>query len=279
MAELVGVFAASHAPLVAREWDNFAPAVREGLRAAYDKVGARLKAAAPDVILEIATDHWVNFFLDNLPSVCIGVGPEHDGPPEPFMRRVYPHATLAGHDGLGRHLAETALANDFEPALSHRLTLDHGFCIPLWRAGLDPPPPILPLLVNEIEPPMLSVRRCLEWGRLLAQAIESYPEPLRVAILASGGLSHSIGEPTMGAIEAEFDAASIRLFGEGAEQPIIDYFEAMLPGVGNGGHEVRSWFIAHAAAGSRGFELLEYLPVPEVYVGCGFASWQVGTRQ
>ncbi|HEY5208520.1 MAG TPA: hypothetical protein VIJ42_03650 [Stellaceae bacterium] len=275
MADLVGVFAASHAPLVARDWDNFSPSVREGLAVGYDKVGARLKAAAPDVILEIATDHWVNFFLDNLPSVCIGIGAENDGPPEPFMRRVYPYPTLIGHAGLGRHLAETALADDFEPAVSHRLTLDHGFCIPLWRAGLTPPPPIVPVLVNEIEPPMLSVRRCLEWGRLIARAIDTYPENIRVAILASGGLSHSIGEPSMGAIEVEFDEESIRLFDAGAEQPMIDYFEAKLPGAGNGGHEVRSWFIAHAAAGSRGFELLDYRPVPEVYVGCGFASWRM----
>ncbi|HEX4113129.1 MAG TPA: hypothetical protein VH020_11385 [Stellaceae bacterium] len=275
MAELVGVFAASHAPLVARDWDKFTPAVRESLTAAYDTVGTRLRALKPDAIVEIATDHWVNFFLDNLPAVCIGVGAENDGPPEPFMRRVYPHATLANHDGLARHLADAAFAADFEPALSHRLTLDHGFCIPLWRAGLESPPPIVPVLVNEIEPPMLSVRRCLDWGRLLAKAIASYPGQLRVAILASGGLSHSIGEPTMGAIEEDFDAESIRLFDAGDEAPMIDYFEAMLPRVGNGGHEVRSWFIAHAAAGSRGFELLQYLPVPEVYVGCGFASWKV----
>jgi aromatic ring-opening dioxygenase catalytic subunit (LigB family) len=279
MAELVGVFAASHAPLVARDWDNFTPAVRTSLTHAYDTVGTRLRALAPDVVLEIATDHWVNFFLDNLPAVCIGVGAENDGPPEPFMRRVYRNPTIANHAGLAKHLADAAFAADFEPALSHRLTLDHGFCIPLWRAGLDPPPPIVPLLVNEIEPPMLSVRRCLEWGRLIAQAIRSYPGPLRVAILASGGLSHSIGEPNMGAIEADFDAESIRLFDAGAEQPMIDYFEAKLPTVGNGGHEVRSWFIAHAAAGSRGFELLEYLPVPEVYVGCGFASWRVATKR
>jgi aromatic ring-opening dioxygenase catalytic subunit (LigB family) len=275
MAELVGVFAASHAPLLAREWESFTPAVRASLTAAYDKIGTRLAALRPDVILEIATDHWVNFFLDNLPAVCIGIGAENDGPPEPFMRRVYPYATLPSHEGLARHLAATAFAADFEPALSHRLTLDHGFCIPLWRAGLSPPPPILPILVNEIEPPMLSVRRCLEWGRFLARAIATYPERLTVAILASGGLSHSIGEPTMGAIEEDFDAESIRLFDAGAEPPMIDYFEAMLPRVGNGGHEVRSWFIAHAAAGSRGFELLDYLPVPEVYVGCGFAAWHV----
>lgn len=275
MAELVGVFAASHAPLVAREWDNFTPALRTALAGAYDKIGSPLRALSPDVVVEIATDHWVNFFLNNLPAVCIGVGPENDGPPEPFMRKVYRNPVIANHVGLAKHIADVAFAADFEPSLSHHLTLDHGFCIPLWRAGLDPPPPIVPLLVNEIEPPMLSVRRCLEWGRLLRKAIATYPEKLRVAILASGGLSHSIGEPTMGAIEEEFDKESIDLFARGAEAPMIDYFEAKLPTVGNGGHEVRSWFIAHAAAGSRGFELLEYLPVPEVYVGCGFASWQV----
>ena len=48
-----------------------------------------------------------------------------------------------------------------------------------------------------------------------------------------------------------------------------------LPLTGNGGHEVRSWVIAHSAAGSRGFELIAYEPVPEVYVGCGYASWKV----
>jgi hypothetical protein len=26
---------------------------------------------------------------------------------------------------------------------------------------------------------------------------------------------------------------------------------------------------------SRGFELIAYEPVPEVYVGCGYAAWRV----
>ena len=47
-----------------------------------------------------------------------------------------------------------------------------------------------------------------------------------------------------------------------------------LPRTGNGSHEVRSWVIAHAAMGGQGFELIDYAPVPEVYVGCGFAEWK-----
>ena len=59
---------------------------------------------------------------------------------------------------------------------------------------------------------MPSIKRWLAWGRLLRRAIESYPEPLRVAVLGTGGLSHSIGEPTMGWIDENFDHACIKHF-------------------------------------------------------------------
>ena len=59
---------------------------------------------------------------------------------------------------------------------------------------------------------MPSLKRCYQWGGLLRKAIESYPESLRVAILGTGGLSHSIGEKTMGAIHEDFDHETIRRF-------------------------------------------------------------------
>ena len=156
--------------------------------------------------------------------------------------------------------------------MSHRLRLDHGTCIPLWRMGLETLPKVVPLLLNSIEPPMPSLRRCFDWGRLLRKSIDSYPEPIRVAILGTGGLSHSIGEPTMGAIYEDFDHETIRLFSSSADS-LISYLEDELPRRCNGSEEVRNWLVAHGAAGGRGFELVDYLPVPTVIVGCGFASW------
>ena len=44
---------------------------------------------------------------------------------------------------------------------------------------------------------------------------------------------------------------------------------------GNGGHEVRNWVVAHAAAGNQGFELIGYAPLQEIYVGCAFAAWRL----
>jgi len=183
MADLVGAFAASHGPIIARDWDTMATDHRERLAAGFDELGRRLKACRPNLLVVISPDHWVNFFISNLPAVCIGIGEEHDGPPEPFMRKVFARERLKGHAAFGRHLLQTALDGDFEPALSHRLKLDHVTCIPLWRMAVDAELPIVPLLINDLEEPMPSIRRCLAWGRLLRQAIESYREPLRIAVL------------------------------------------------------------------------------------------------
>src|SRR6267142_2333918 len=231
MASLVGAFAASHGPLIVREWQRVPPEQQRRMSDAYRELGRRLTAAKPEVLIVVSPDHWSNFFLDNYPAVCIGVGEENEGPPEPWMK-AFPHRTIAGHPGLAMHLADEAMRQGFEPAVSHRLKLDHGVCIPLWRMELERLPKIVPILLNSIEPPMPSLARCFEWGSLLRKSIETYAELMR-------------------------------------------FLEQRLPTSGNGSEEVRNWLVAHGAAGGRGFELVDYLPVPKVIVGCGFAAWRV----
>ena len=95
------------------------------------------------MLIEISPDHWVNFFIDNLPGICVGVGETHDGPPEPWLKE-FPHRTIPGIRSSRATSSTTALEHDFEPSVSYKLALDHGFCIPLWKAGVDPLPPIVP---------------------------------------------------------------------------------------------------------------------------------------
>ena len=107
------------------------------LAAGFDEIGRRLRACRPDLLVVVSPDHWVNFFISNLPAVCIGIGDEHDGPPEPFMRRFF---RISGSRATRRSAAicwTPRSTSDFEPALSHRLKLDHGTCIPLWRIGIE----------------------------------------------------------------------------------------------------------------------------------------------
>ncbi len=63
----------------------------------------------------------------------------------------------------------------------------------------------------------------------------------------------------MGAIdEAFFDHDCIAAFKNGAEGPLTALLDARMEAAGNGTHEVRNWVIAHAAAGGRGFDLIDY---------------------
>jgi len=274
VAELVGIYAASHGPLIARDWEKLPAPLKARLSAAFDELGRRLRAAQVDVILGVAPDHWTNFFLDNLPALCIGIGVEHDPPPEPFLADFAArHPTISGAPAFARHILAAALAHDFEPAHSHRLRLDHGLCLPLQRLGLEPLPAVVPILINELEPPMPSLERCCDWGRLLREAIRSYAGPMRVALLATGGLSHSIGEPSMGAIDEAFDRRCLDAFAVGDQAKLLDVIEAGMPRAGNGAHEIRNWLVAHGAAGGRGFQCLDYIPAPEIYLGCAFAAW------
>lgn len=273
MAELVGVFAGSHGPVIVRDWEKLPQGAKDQLSAGFEELGRRISAVEADLLIEIAPDHWVNFFMDNLPSICIGVGEEHDPPPEPFMKPFPFKDSLKGHPAFARHLVETAMKRGFEPSISHRLILDHGFCIPLWWSKLERLPPITPIVVNDLEPPMINTQRCVQWGRLLVEAIESYPEPLRVAVLATGGLSHSIGESTMGEIDAAFDKRFLDAMQRGDEAEIVETVEEDLRHTGNGAQEVRNWLIAYGAAGGAPFDLITYAPIKEVYVGCAFASW------
>ena len=51
------------------------------------------------------------------------------------MKGLFPQENLAGHAGLGRHLLEYAMNADFDPSYSHKVKIDHGIGIPIWRMG------------------------------------------------------------------------------------------------------------------------------------------------
>tara|TARA_Y100000588_G_scaffold230776_1_gene244532 strand:+ start:288 stop:1121 length:834 start_codon:yes stop_codon:yes gene_type:complete len=275
MAKLVGCFAASHAPNIARSWDTLTPETRAWLSTRYGEMGKRLKALEPDVLIIHSNDHWINFFLDNIPAFLIGIGDEHDPPPEPFMKGLFTQKNLAGHGRLGRHLLEFALDSDFDPSYSHRVKIDHGIGIPIWRMNLDKIPSIIPVFINLVEKPFPTPKRCIAWGHMIREAIETFPDDIRVAVLGTGGLSHSIGEPTMGWIDEVFDRNCIELFKTASDEILCQELGHFLKETGNGGAELRSWSIAHAVAGGRGFDLIDYTPQPEILIGCGLAEWKL----
>jgi aromatic ring-opening dioxygenase catalytic subunit (LigB family) len=273
MGTFAGAFAASHGPLIVRDWDKLPAPIQDQFTRNFRELGRRIAAANPDVLVVVSPDHWVNFFLNNFPSVCIGVGDENDGPPEPFMAS-FPYKTLPGDAAFGQHLLRSALDHNFDPSASYRLTLDHGFCIPLWKSELPKMPRIVPIVINALQDPMPTIERSIQLGRMIAAAIASYPADVRVAVLGTGGLSHSIGEPTMGDVDENFDRIALDALRGHDDAVVAATISGALEHAGNGSHEVRCWAVAHGSAGNATFDLIDYMACPEVYVGCAFGSWE-----
>ena len=89
---LVGAFVASHAPGITGRPALPPAAESEAVYRAYRELRARLEAARPDVLVVISPEHWANFFLDHMPSFCIGVADEFWGPTDEEFVKIQQNA-------------------------------------------------------------------------------------------------------------------------------------------------------------------------------------------
>jgi aromatic ring-opening dioxygenase catalytic subunit (LigB family) len=273
MAELVGVFAASHTPVMLNFPEAIPDADREAIFAAFLSVGEAIRRAEPDTVIVISDDHLHNFFLDNFPAFCIGAADSYATPVEHWLKAD--KRTLQGDADLGAHLLGEALRSGFDPSFSMDLTLDHGVLTPLHLAQLAAGVRVVPLLVNCVQPPLPTMRRALQWGRLLREAVGSFGGGRRVAILATGGISPDIATPRMGAVIEAFDREFLRLLAAGDDEALLRYASEHVNEAGNGAEEIRTWLMAHGAAAGAPFETVYYRAVANWYTGIGLGRWRV----
>jgi aromatic ring-opening dioxygenase catalytic subunit (LigB family) len=274
MAEIAGIFAASHTPVMLNFPEVIPDADRTEIFAAFQRMGQALRACEPDAVVVISDDHVHNFFLDNFPAFCIGAAATYATPVEHWLKAD--KQNLRGDAALGAHLLGEALGGGFDPSLSMELVLDHGVLTPLHLAGIAGHVPIVPLLVNCVQPPLPTMRRALQWGTLLRSAIASYQGCRRVAILATGGISHDLATPRMGFVNEAFDREFLRLLGGSDNDALVRYATEHVNEAGNGAEEIRTWLVAHGAAAGAAFEPLYYKAVSNWYTGIGLARWNVG---
>ncbi|MBT9487652.1 MAG: 2,3-dihydroxyphenylpropionate 1,2-dioxygenase [Rubrivivax sp.] len=274
MAELVGVWAASHTPVMLNFPDAIPDTDREAIFGAFRGLGEQMRRADPQALIVVSDDHLHNFFLNNFPAFCIGAAAAYPTPVEHWLKAD--KRTLQGDDGLGAHLLASALQGGFDPSFSMELTLDHGVLTPLQLAGLADSVRIVPLLVNCVQPPLPTMARALQWGQLLRRAIASYAGCERVAILATGGISHDIATPRMGHVNEAFDREFLRLLAAGDDAALVRHATEHVNEAGNGAEEIRTWLVAHGAAGGVRGETLYYKAVSAWYTGIGLCAWRVG---
>ena len=145
------------------------------------------------------------------------------------------------------------MADEFDMAFFQDKPLDHGLFSPLSmlapQAGQDGrwPARIVPLVVGVLQFPIPSARRCYKLGQSLRRAIETYPEDLSVALVATGGLSHQVHGERSGFNNTSWDMQFLELIEHDPER-LAEMTHAEYAALGGfEGSEVIMWLVMRGA--------------------------------
>jgi 2'-aminobiphenyl-2,3-diol 1,2-dioxygenase, large subunit len=263
MGKIVSVVATSHILMSPAGIEDRARHVVNGIK----EIGRRVRAANPDVLVVISSDHMFNLNLALQPPFCVGVSDTF----VPFGDMDIAQLPRRGSRGFAQALVERAALSGFDVAKAEEFRPDHGIALPLMLIDPDRVLPIVPLLVNINMDPAPTPSRCYALGTALREAIESdRPEDERVAIVATGGLSHWLNIPRHGEVSEQFDRQVMNaiITGHAPEFARMSTAEIVEQG-GNGGLEIVNWLIAAATVPGRNGEIVYYEPIPEWFTGMG----------
>jgi hypothetical protein len=240
---------------------------------ALDRIRREARDRDIQACVVLSNEHFTNFFLENFPQICVGLGERNWGPTETWL--PIDKVWIAGHPALAEHITRHTLSAGFDPAFSHLLELDHGVMTVYHE--LDPAMrlPLVPIVQNCAVEPLMPVRRWYEFGRALGDAIRSFDGLDRVAVVGAGGLSHWIGTPRVGDIEEEFDRWFLDRLERGAIDELLDLPDAEIELAGNGAHEIRSWLAVAGAAAPANARTLAYEPVYPWITGMAVSRFEL----
>jgi len=171
--------------------------------AALNEMRKAYEAAKADVVVILGKDQK-EVFLDMMPSIAIYTGEEtFNGPPQ---RKVYAAdhmVTQPGCPDLAVHITRSLEKAGFDIAdlmqwpphswLKNEKIVPHAYGFVFHQIMSDQPTPAVPILINTFYPPTQpSMARCIQFGKALGDAIKSWPADKRVAVIASGGLTHFV---------------------------------------------------------------------------------------
>ena len=260
-----------------------------------DVIGERVAKVNPDVLVVVGDDHHEWFLDDIQPAFSIFHGKQvfnraltkreeeekiaNGGGYAmkiyyPQQDEIYPCPS-----DLAAHMVHQTVQDGFDTtALGEQpgdggvlRQLGHSYGFIYRRILHSRPVPLIPILVNTYYPPnQPTPKRCLEFGRAVARAIKSWKGTERVAVVASGGVSHFV-------VDEAFDhrlltAMKKRDYKTLTDEPDIHFR--------SGTSETKNWLVVAGmlAETNLDMDLLDYVPCYRSEAGTGsgmaFATWQ-----
>jgi hypothetical protein len=260
-----------------------------------DVLAARFAAARIDLVVIVGNDQRELLTDDLRPSILVVGAPtlanvplteaERAKLPEGISISELSHcpqdgAQYPGAPSEAACVAQELTSRGFDVAFSKALPMGsgrhegvpHAFGFIYRRILCDIPPPSIPIMLNVGVPPNRpTAARCMQLGHALLEVVRALPGNARIALVASGGLSHFVIDETV-------DAVIVNAISERNIDPLAELPESWLEGHSA---EIKNWIPVIVAAATSELELdsLDYVPCYRTEAGTGnamaFASWSL----
>ena len=246
---------------------------REEFYARLEQQRDEIRAAGAEALIVMAAEHFANFFMNNMPAFCVGIGDAYEGPIEdPEWLRIEKHQ-VPGAPDLGLRITREIMQT-VDVAYAEEWKFDHGIMVPLHFLTPDYDLPIIPVNINCQGPPLAPLHRAWAFGEALRRACDSVPE--KVAIVGTGGISHWPATPDSGKINEDWDREFLdRLMNQDKDALLSYSDEETYRDAGQGGFEIRTFIAAAAAAGGAGDLQFYTAELPIFAVGCTVARFAI----
>lgn len=266
-------------------WRNRHAACRRALA----KLADIFAEVSPDVAVIVGNDHMEMFDPSTVPAFSVFWGDALVNNPlsDAKIAQLAPGVAIAlpGHippggarypcePALGRHVIESVTAEGFDVAAMKRLPRDetpHAYGFVYRQIMHDRLLPCVPIALNAYYPPnQPTIRRCYDFGKALVRAIETWESDARVALIASGGLSHFV-------IDEDVDSTFIDAMRHRSIGKLAALGEAIFQ---SGTSEMKNWVPVAGAMADLGFDLtvVDYVPCYRSLAGTGnamgFVYWR-----
>jgi len=261
--------------------------------AGVNRLHAVLIEAKLDAVVIVGDDQKEIYHDDNMPSVLVYRGETIANVPNRTTRAPDPDVAWRPdwakrasaryyeenetrhypvHARLANHLIGALMDREFDVASANALPEGegegHAFGFVHQRIMKGTTIPVVPVFLNTYYPPnQPSPRRCYKLGQAIRDAIEAYPENLRVGVVASGGLSHFTVDETL-------DGNVIRALREKDANALQSLPREQLK---SGSSEIRNWICAAGALEHLELQWVQYTPGYRTPAGTGtglcFCYW------
>ena len=273
-------------PMVEQESDDDIHYRYAHVRSGLDSLSQMLRDKNVDTLVVVADDQDENFKGDHIPAWAVYLGDSFEAVERGASKGQ--GTTYRCQSELAREILFSCTVAGFElsavRSFPDDLLLAHAVGPMLERLVPDMGLAIVPLFVNAIHPPIPTPDRAFRLGAALRDAIEAWDSPSRVAIYASGGLSHFTGSFPyqhidgryglgFGSISEDFDRTFLGWLTSGEADKLKEIDAQDL--LENGDHELESWIVTAGAMGDTKASVLAYEPFYRAHMAMGAVYWNV----